>query len=996
MSINKDSEFTSNTDFESRVEDENRELNQNKTENQEGLESGEVEGVFEKVPKNNTNGTNNVLLNKILLDKETAVKKLKNGLFENEARKVGEIEQNKEEGGRIEDFNQNEEGGGEKDREEGEKTKIQQKDIDKPNQEMKEIGEEGEDQQKKFEKMEGVKTNVENGDEEKIEHKIEEIEARNEIESKTEDQEQKIEKISQEIIQDIEAEIIKNLEHKIEKKDQELEGEKKDGSKEFEKGFGEGFEKELEAEFENQDIEQSWAEKQAKSEFEKELEGGVGKELDISQNLQKKEGLEVDNKNDDGFYQIQTKKACEIEQNKVESISDLDGSTLNVVENVRKGGYNQYASEYSNVKPKSTFLSYILSHKGLFALFIFSLIFFGLAISLLNNQGFRQQTLVSKIELQVVDSNKQPIVGAKVKIDDKNYVSDENGKVVGDKIVFGLKEILVEANGFQTAKSQQNLNPFVPLNLRLVLETATSSQVKGKLNTKQTLSESVIQDLNFTIGGIPVKTMLDGSFSVDGLPLGKVKVKINSQFFDVFEKEIELKPGLNEIGSLDLIPTVSLPIKVVDWINQKPLEGVKIKYNQNEVSTSSDGSATLSRVLPKTELELVLEATKYNSKSVKVELKEENNELKIEMVRAGKLFFSSDRDGSQNIYSSNYDGSEEQKITNEEGVLSFRYIESEQNPKIVYLTQKDNIRDSDNVFVAQGYSVDIDGKNNKRITKVKGFVYNQNQEERDQIYLEQQKVLTFTETSTDLNRFPNNNEVPFVSSVFISNLDGSQKKQIFKFEEAVESFRATRIFSYNNIMSDNGKWVVLLQTIENRVQYGSPVDIKLWLINTENGEKVEVYNDPEAIGGYPDIMGVSDDGNKVIFRSYNNINNRGVVEVFDKRTKRRKNLGFLENFYGRLAFTPDYNSVLLLESRDAKTDIWEYNFEDNSSKKITQTGKIDAFDVDYSQNLIYIQDNDVLKVMDISQGFDKVGEAKEVPISTNFKMLRFSRENYGY
>ena len=154
---------------------------------------------------------------------------------------------------------------------------------------------------------------------------------------------------------------------------------------------------------------------------------------------------------------------------------------------------------------------------------------------------------------------------------------------------------------------------------------------------------------------------------------------------------------------------IKLDVDVKNWLSGAVIEGATVVYNDSSAMSDKTGRASL--IIPPTDEEkipLVVSAPNYLEKTFTTDRDVTSRE--VQLVSAAKDYFVSKRDGKLDIFSSNLDGSNQQKIIEATGKEdeSVEQFSISRNNKQAVLVSTRNGKITNGKLVAGIYLVDLE------------------------------------------------------------------------------------------------------------------------------------------------------------------------------------------------------------------------------------------------------------------------------------------------
>jgi len=190
---------------------------------------------------------------------------------------------------------------------------------------------------------------------------------------------------------------------------------------------------------------------------------------------------------------------------------------------------------------------------------------------------------------------------------------------------------------------------------------------------------------------------------------GTYKLEIKSDYYVDQEIDLFLESDKPNFYSIVLEPAASIKIFSQDWLDLSPIPGAEIRLRDDKVQTAdSSGLLEIEEIsVFTTDLEITKE--KYMSNTIVFDglVAGENPEKTIQLVPKGKLVFTKPATAGNQVFISNYDGSDLKQLTTE-GNNKNPYLDSSKD-KVFFTTE---IPEGHSII----YSIDTDGEDLQRIS----------------------------------------------------------------------------------------------------------------------------------------------------------------------------------------------------------------------------------------------------------------------------------------
>lgn len=296
--------------------------------------------------------------------------------------------------------------------------------------------------------------------------------------------------------------------------------------------------------------------------------------------------------------------------------------------------------------------------------------------------------------------SKKTIVSKKqtTKVDDIEIenvaISDENLEQDDKKIEHAKKSAKKQAKLLRTPEEKKKirrkkmaaLGVFLIIVLGILLAIPTTRwPILNAVGFRSTLNVQVVDESS----GKPISRAMvrvedsefigsdkNGQVSFTGVRLGTQKLRV--QKIGYGEKSLKVTNGIRTTNTKLLMTVIGiqLDVDIKDWLSGKAIEGAEVTYKEASAVSDKTGRATL--VVPpqdKQTIKLEITAPGYLNKAVMTDVSVESRELSL--VSAQKNYFMSKRDGTFDIFSSNLDGSNQQKIIQATGKEDERFLKFE-------------------------------------------------------------------------------------------------------------------------------------------------------------------------------------------------------------------------------------------------------------------------------------------------------------------------------
>lgn len=322
--------------------------------------------------------------------------------------------------------------------------------------------------------------------------------------------------------------------------------------------------------------------------------------------------------------------------------------------------------------------------------------------------GYDAKIFPSTLEGTVTNKSSEPIADAEVCIKDTCTMTNSSGEFILSDLSYGEKDIRIVAEFYNDSQTTITLNR--GSNSRtFTVESSGIGDLTGSLTS--TNDNLLTEDLLVMIGDEELKLDENGSYSIKGYPAGEYTMKVTSPNYIDEDIEIGIKEGKNVMDLLELKPAVNIELKVRDWLTKDDITNAIIAVNDSEETyTSTEAGTVIINDLPLGDVKLTIKKEGYLDRIKNADdLDQGFNDLKVQhLVPEGRVVYMSARTGNNNLFASNYDGSNETQITKTGKVQSYNYRPGD--TKVYFSSNYENV-EVNNQIQTLYYSISIDGSN---------------------------------------------------------------------------------------------------------------------------------------------------------------------------------------------------------------------------------------------------------------------------------------------
>jgi len=182
------------------------------------------------------------------------------------------------------------------------------------------------------------------------------------------------------------------------------------------------------------------------------------------------------------------------------------------------------------------------------------------------------------------------------------------------------------------------------------------------LDSKTTKPVSAV---TVALGGQSATTDAKGVATLKSVPVGSKKLTTHKKYYkDASVDELVGVTGNNPSFSLTIEATGrQVPIKVINKINQQPVEGADVTADGTSSKTDKNGEAVVVLPADKSDVDASVSLGGYNKATVKVTITEQKDDKNTFAVTpSGTLYFLSKRSGTIDVMKSDLDGANAQTV----------------------------------------------------------------------------------------------------------------------------------------------------------------------------------------------------------------------------------------------------------------------------------------------------------------------------------------------
>lgn len=589
--------------------------------------------------------------------------------------------------------------------------------------------------------------------------------------------------------------------------------------------------------------------------------------------------------------------------------------------------------------------------------------------------GYDARIFPSSLEGTISNKQSDPVINAQVCAQEKCTTTNDSGEFILNSLVYGEASIEINAEFYNDTTTTITLNRGEN-NKNFTVESSGVGDLTGTIESSN--NNLLTEDLSITLGNEEVLLSDTGEFNLKNYPAGEYKLSINSPNYINQEISVGVKEGKNVSDPVVLEPAVNIEFKVRNWLTKQFISNAGITEEVTEENyTSTDNGTVVIENLPLDEdIKLTVNKEGYLTKVIKPnDLVQGFNELKIQtLIPEGKIVYTSSRTGDTNIFASNYDGSDEDQVTNTGGIRSYYY---NQTADKVYFGSTHEQVQKDGQTQTLYYSINLDGSS---LVQLSPNSYGYQPIANESIDLQ-----SLTRTATIVTGL--DDDPPYNTSLFVDGLDKSTLTSSF--------FDVKGAYYSPYIFSDDGNHLVVNLSDFNSSfpkengdrSYGywrSSWELGAYYLNTNNSQIKFIEPRRDSDGNYRSyrFFDFSSGNSRILYSTYNQDTNTEDLWVRDIVSNSASQLTTTSTSEFSAKFSPNDEHISFLSSRD---NVNLYIIEANGSNEKLIAENVSSYDW-INDDLIRFTNAEGLYIVDIS----KQRNQKLVTKDTN------SNHNYYY
>jgi Tol biopolymer transport system component len=583
------------------------------------------------------------------------------------------------------------------------------------------------------------------------------------------------------------------------------------------------------------------------------------------------------------------------------------------------------------------------------------------------NLGLDRKVFAADISGNILGPNGQAVSGAEVSCsaDWGTFTTRtaDDGSYTIKNAPYGNYKCAVNAPGYQRFEEKVHVGRWENRKLNIDLARLQYSKISGRIFSKSATPD--FSKIVVKVGDTKIDVDSGGNLLSPELPNGKQTFKIETELYKDITQEVTLAPGENKLGDFELVPAKDAKFTVQNWINNQNLLDVEISWRNQTVKSDANGQAKLIDLNPNDKLEVVVKKEGYNEQKVSIDMTQPKVEFNIKMVPSGRIAYTSDRDGKSNIYTANYDGTQETRLTDSNG-YDGEVVPSPDGKSLLFYSYRDTLVNNSEPRV---YRVGLDGTGLTRLSNL------EDKKETDSSYIYGESFIPGSKNVYTEYSKPGVN--PAIFRITVSNLDGSNPQKIL---DETYSERGVWFNSGVSIFSEDGSWFAyVINKFENSPDgrsVGKILESKLVAVNLNTKATVDVSTSKE--NGYINPISFDKNNSNLAYTTFEG--DQEKLHVFNLATRQEKVFENLGLYWLFTQLSPDGQFLYFHAHRDSKKDIYRLHIDSGEVVKITRTGKVGRFKV--LGNLLFFENEKEMRVLDLNfPGVDQ-----KTGISTDFNM----------
>jgi hypothetical protein len=221
-----------------------------------------------------------------------------------------------------------------------------------------------------------------------------------------------------------------------------------------------------------------------------------------------------------------------------------------------------------------------------------------------------------------------------------------------------------------------------------------------------------LKNVQVTVAGVSSQTDSNGTAKLEHIKLGRTNLVIQKRAFATVTKAITVGWGSNPEGDVRLSAAgAQYSFIVTDYLSGKPIQKAEAASGEGNAVSDKDGKIVLtldtSNKADTDELSIDVTAPNYRTETVKITAG--NKEISsVKLVAGRKDVFVSKRSGKYDVYTIDIDGKNEKKIISGTGVErdDIALSTAQNSDTAAYVATRENSRNADGYLLSTLYIVD--------------------------------------------------------------------------------------------------------------------------------------------------------------------------------------------------------------------------------------------------------------------------------------------------
>lgn len=604
-----------------------------------------------------------------------------------------------------------------------------------------------------------------------------------------------------------------------------------------------------------------------------------------------------------------------------------------------KTGVNN--NQRKQTKRKNTLLGKIIKYFMLMLVLVSScfLILFAIYVT-----GLDLRFTKISINISVTDQAGKAIPGVNVFLNDAQIgLTDVKGTFEITGLDKGTAEIKLQASDYldfiEVLNVDRNfLDYTIDKNIKLI------SSVKATLNGK---FEPILNNYKFNDAFVVIKSTSgeviqemklseDGNFSLAEVGTGNIIFELRTPDFIDISREIELKPGINNISSINLTPAGDILESYQSYVTNSFIQQINIlieNHDPNLINVNYDEQNFLIKdLLVGQKYKIRIEAEGFETRDYEVTIQQGYNEIfDLIFVEQGRAVFYGELNDSNrfHIFTSDFDGKDFIQLTDINNLDLENIFYNKETDRIYFTTEIDRVRS-------------VLGGNTQ-------IVYELNPET---------KVLNKVTTNTqNLGRVFTN----FIAGKIVNIYKNDRRDLAFRLETRnIDGTQPIFIKTTNdnyvigNLFLSNDSNLVYTQETDNTSK-------KNYIFVTEVGGQTKLVSDKTE----STILSLSSSGKNLIFMAKETSSNFFDLFIYNYDTSQTRRI--FTNYQGLNAqfLGESENEFIFFRDEAGLENIYRFDLESNSEEQVTRLTQIYDINSIYQQSgYVFYSTNRGLHILD--------------------------------